>query len=67
MILLQVLIAISNTKVLNENYEPKAPTTTLYILEGKKWMNSYSHSFTSIPKVSSQSLCAIYNFSSSYG
>jgi hypothetical protein len=35
MIFLQVLIAINNTKLLNANYEPKAPIITLYILEGK--------------------------------
>jgi len=39
MIFLQVLIAINNTKLLNANYELKAPIITFYILEGKKWMN----------------------------
>jgi hypothetical protein len=40
MIFLQVLIETSNTKLLNANYQPKAPTTTPYILEKKKWMKS---------------------------
>jgi len=29
-----------NMKLLNANYAPKAPISTLYILERKKWMNS---------------------------
>jgi hypothetical protein len=36
-------------KLLNANYEPKAPISTLYILQGKKWINNQPHSFTSIP------------------
>ncbi len=36
MILLQVLIATSNTKLLNANYESKTPIFTPYILERKK-------------------------------
>jgi hypothetical protein len=43
----------NNMKLLNVNYEPKAPISTPYILEGKKWMNSQPHSFTYIPHVSS--------------
>jgi len=36
-------------KLLNANYELKAPISTPYIFEGKKWMNNQPHSFTSIP------------------
>jgi len=44
MIFLQVLIAINNTKLLNANYEPKAPIITLYILEGKNgWIVNHIH------------------------
>jgi len=67
MIFLQVLIAINNMKLLNANYELKAPSSTRYILEAKKWMNSQPHSSTSIPYVSNQSSHAIYNFSPFYG
>jgi hypothetical protein len=35
MIFLHVLIATNNTKLLNANYEPKAPISTPYILEQK--------------------------------
>jgi hypothetical protein len=54
-------------KLLNANYEPKAPIFTLYILEGKNWMNSQSYSSTYIPHVSNQQSHATYNFSSFYG
>jgi hypothetical protein len=54
-------------KLLNANYEPKAPISTPYIFEGKKWMNSQPHLFTSIPYVSNQSSSVTYNFSSFYG
>ncbi len=67
MIFLHVLIATNNMKLLNANYEPKAPISTPYILYQKKWMNSQPHSSTSIPHVSNQSSCATYNFSSFYG
>jgi hypothetical protein len=67
MILVQVLITIDNTKLLNTNYEPKAPIFTPNIFEGKKWMNSQQHSFTFIPHVLNRSSSAIYNFSSFYG
>jgi hypothetical protein len=67
MILLQVLVTTSNTKLLNANYEPKAPISTPYILEEKKWMNSQPHSSISIPHVSNQSSHVTYNFSSFYG
>ncbi len=40
MILLQILITISNMKLLNANYKPKVPISTPYIFEGKKKMNS---------------------------
>jgi hypothetical protein len=49
-------------KLLNANYEPKAPISTPYIFEGKKWMNNHPHSFTSIPYVLNQSSCVTYNF-----
>jgi len=67
MIFLQILMATSNTKLLNANYEPKVPIFTPYIFERKKWMNNQPHSFTSIPHVSNQSSHATYNFSSFYG
>ncbi len=67
MILLQVLITTSNMKLLNANYEPKAPISTPYILEGKKWMNSQPRSCTSIPCVLNQSSRVNYNLSSFYG
>jgi len=51
MILLQVLMTIIKTKLLNANYEPKVPISTPYVFEGKKCMNSQPHSFTSIPHV----------------
>jgi hypothetical protein len=54
-------------KLLNANYESKAPISALYIREGKKWMNSQPHLSTSIPHVSNQSSSATYNFSSFYG
>jgi hypothetical protein len=44
-----------NMKLLNANYESKAPISTPYIFEGKKWMNSQPHSSTFIPHVSNQS------------
>jgi hypothetical protein len=53
-------------KLLNANYEPKAPIFTAYILEGKQWMNSQPYSSTSIPHVSNQSSSATYNFPSFY-
>ncbi len=62
-----ILDPINNMKLLNANYEPKAPISTPYIFEGKKWMNNQPHSSTSIPYVSNQSSCATYNFSSFYG
>jgi hypothetical protein len=34
--ILQVLIATNNMKILNANYEPKILLITPYILEGKK-------------------------------
>jgi len=58
---------IKNMKLLNANNEPKAPISTPYIFEGKKWMNSPPHSSTSIPHVLNQSSSATYNFSSFYG
>jgi hypothetical protein len=57
----------NNMKLLNANYELKTPISTLYILEGKKWMNDQPHSSTSIPHVSNQSSSVTYNFSSFYG
>jgi hypothetical protein len=56
----------NNMKLLNANYEPKAPISTPYILEGKKWMNNQPRSSTTIPHMSNQSSSAIYNFSSFY-
>jgi hypothetical protein len=67
MIFLQILIIINNTKLLNANYEPKAPISTLYIFKGKKGINNQPHSSTSIPHVSNQSSSATYNSSSFYG
>jgi hypothetical protein len=49
MIILQVLITTSNTKLLNANYEPKAPIFTPYILEEEKWMDSQPHSLYLFP------------------
>jgi hypothetical protein len=66
MIFLQDLIATNNTKLLNANYEPKAPISIPYMLEGKKWINSQPHSFTSIPLASNQSSHVNYNFSFFY-
>jgi hypothetical protein len=66
MIFLQVLIATTNTKLLNANYQLKAPITTPYILEGKKCMKViafiYIYSSCSKPTVTCH-----YNFSSFYG
>ncbi len=42
----------TNMKLLNANYESKAPISTPYTFEGKKWMNNQPHSSTSIPHVS---------------
>jgi hypothetical protein len=67
MIFLQVLIVTNNMKLLNANYEPKTPISTLYILKRKKWMNNEPHPSTSIPHVSNQSSNATYKFSSFYG
>jgi hypothetical protein len=54
-------------KLLNADYELKAPISTPYILEKNKWMNNQSHSSTSILHLSNQSSNATYNFSSFYG
>jgi hypothetical protein len=53
-------------KLLNATYEPKVSIFTPYVFEGKKWMNSQPHSFTSISHVSNQSSRVTYNFSSFY-
>ncbi len=49
-------------KLLNADYELKAPISTPYILEKNKWMNNQSHSSTSILHLSNQSSNATYNF-----
>jgi hypothetical protein len=36
---------------LNANYEPKAPFSTPYKLEGNKWMNNQPRSSTPIPHI----------------